>query len=66
MTTASQLPSMLRVQEHAVQLVIELELPKGEEEGFELDLARGVLTVKVERPQVERDEWRMYADATPC
>ncbi len=66
MTTATHFPSTLRVQEHADELVIELELPEGDEEGFELDLARGVLTVKVERPQVDHDEWRIHADATPC
>ena len=66
MTTATHMPSALRVQEHADELVVELELPEGDEEGFELDLARGVLTVKIQRPQADHDVWRIHADATPC
>jgi HSP20 family molecular chaperone IbpA len=68
MTTAIHMPSTLRVQEHADELVVELELPAGDDESFELDLDHGVLTVKVQRPKEEadHDEWRIHADATPC
>jgi HSP20 family molecular chaperone IbpA len=66
MTTTLHLPSTLRVREHADELVVEVELPTGDDDSFEIDLDHGVLTVKVQRPKADHDAWRIHADATPC
>jgi HSP20 family molecular chaperone IbpA len=66
MTTATHIPPTLRAHEDADELVVEIELPADNADGFELDVDQSLLTVKVPRPPVERDEWRIHADATPC